>query len=68
MINCFHSKEQLQLALRKKKECNAKAQKIVEALLDPVDDVDKFLIMVRQAAIHVSQMTYNRYSSPSFEI
>lgn len=41
------SKEQLQLALHKKKECNAKAQKIVEALLDPVDDADKFLIMLR---------------------
>lgn len=41
------SKEQLQLALRKKKECNAKAQSIVEALLDPVDDVENFLIMLR---------------------
>ncbi|EAT43556.1 AAEL005036-PA [Aedes aegypti] len=41
------SKEQLQLALRKKKECNAKAQKIVETLLDPVDDVDQFLVMLR---------------------
>ncbi|XP_062549071.1 putative RNA polymerase II subunit B1 CTD phosphatase RPAP2 [Armigeres subalbatus] len=41
------SKEQLQLALRKKKECNAKAQTIVEALLDPVDDVETFLTMLR---------------------
>ncbi|XP_065088213.1 putative RNA polymerase II subunit B1 CTD phosphatase RPAP2 homolog [Ochlerotatus camptorhynchus] len=41
------SKEQLQLALRKKKECNSKAQKIVETLLEPVDDVDKFLLMLK---------------------
>uniref|UniRef100_A0A1Q3F4M9 RNA polymerase II subunit B1 CTD phosphatase RPAP2 homolog n=1 Tax=Culex tarsalis TaxID=7177 RepID=A0A1Q3F4M9_CULTA len=41
------SKAQLQLALRKKKECNAKAQQIVEALLEPVTDVEEFLMMLR---------------------
>ncbi|XP_039430810.1 putative RNA polymerase II subunit B1 CTD phosphatase RPAP2 homolog [Culex pipiens pallens] len=41
------SKAQLQLALRKKKECNAKALQIVEALLEPVTDVDRFLLMLQ---------------------
>lgn len=33
-------------ALKKKKECNDKAQAVVEKLLDPFDDEDKLLIMV----------------------
>ncbi|XP_058453701.1 putative RNA polymerase II subunit B1 CTD phosphatase RPAP2 homolog [Malaya genurostris] len=41
------SKQQLQLALRKKKECNAKAQAIVEALLDPIEDRNLFLVKLR---------------------
>ncbi|XP_055599482.1 putative RNA polymerase II subunit B1 CTD phosphatase RPAP2 homolog [Uranotaenia lowii] len=41
------SKEQLQLALKKKKECNSKAQRIVEVLLEPVEDVSEFLLMLR---------------------
>ncbi|XP_053695941.1 putative RNA polymerase II subunit B1 CTD phosphatase RPAP2 homolog [Sabethes cyaneus] len=41
------SKVQLQLALRKKKECNAKAQSVVEALLEPTDNVEWFLHSLR---------------------
>ncbi|XP_055542389.1 putative RNA polymerase II subunit B1 CTD phosphatase RPAP2 homolog [Wyeomyia smithii] len=41
------SKVQLQLALRKKKECNAKAQSIVEALIEPVENVEWFLHNLR---------------------
>jgi hypothetical protein len=33
-------------ALRKKKECNKKAQKIVEKLLDPFDDEKELLLLV----------------------
>lgn len=41
---CFiFSKEQLQLAIEKKKICNAKALVIVEELIDPIDDSDKFV-------------------------
>lgn len=46
----FHisSKEQIALALQKKKECNARAQRIVEEFLDPVpiEKVDFFLSSV----------------------
>ncbi|XP_058817130.1 putative RNA polymerase II subunit B1 CTD phosphatase RPAP2 homolog [Topomyia yanbarensis] len=41
------SKEQLQLALRKKKECNVRAQAIVEALLEPIEDSEWFLVKLR---------------------
>lgn len=46
LIKCFiYSKEQLALALQKKKECNARAQRIVEEFLDPIpiEKVDFFL-------------------------
>lgn len=33
-------------AIKKKKECNAKAQVVVEKLLDPIDDEKELLIMV----------------------
>lgn len=44
----IHSKEQIALALQKKKVCNARAQRIVEEFLDPVpvDKVDSFLSSV----------------------
>lgn len=43
-----YSKEQIALALQKKKECNARAQQIVEQFLDPVplEKVDFFLSSV----------------------
>ncbi|XP_058059793.1 putative RNA polymerase II subunit B1 CTD phosphatase RPAP2 homolog [Anopheles bellator] len=41
------SKEQLQKALRKKKECNAKAQRIVETLIEPGRLEEEFLTMLR---------------------
>ncbi|XP_055643827.1 putative RNA polymerase II subunit B1 CTD phosphatase RPAP2 homolog [Toxorhynchites rutilus septentrionalis] len=41
------SKDQLKLALQKKKACNAKAQKIVQSMLEPVEDVEHFLLMLR---------------------
>ncbi|CRK94321.1 CLUMA_CG007836, isoform A [Clunio marinus] len=41
------NQEQLLEALRKKKECNAKAQTIVERLLDPFDDGKELLLMLR---------------------
>lgn len=44
----IYSKEQIALALQKKKECNARAQRIVEEFLDPVpiEKVDFFLSSV----------------------
>jgi hypothetical protein len=33
-------------ALKKKRECNAKAHKVVETLLDPYDDPAELLILV----------------------
>lgn len=46
----FHSKEQIALALQKKRECNARAQRIVEEFLDPVptEKIDTFLSSVSQ--------------------
>lgn len=41
------SKEQLLLALKKKKECNAKALAIVEKLLGNIDDHDELLNLVK---------------------
>ncbi|XP_050078436.1 putative RNA polymerase II subunit B1 CTD phosphatase RPAP2 homolog [Anopheles maculipalpis] len=41
------SKETLQKALRKKKECNDKAQRIVETLIEPGRTEDELLTMVR---------------------
>ncbi|CAD7079726.1 unnamed protein product [Hermetia illucens] len=41
------SKEQLLLTIKKKKECNAKAQSIVESMLDPVDDSSDFLLKIK---------------------
>ncbi|XP_052866029.1 putative RNA polymerase II subunit B1 CTD phosphatase RPAP2 homolog [Anopheles cruzii] len=41
------SKEQLQKALRKKKECNAKAQHIVETLIEAGRSEEEFLTMLR---------------------
>lgn len=40
-----YSQEQLLLTLQRKKECNARAQKVVEELLDPVpqEEIDAFL-------------------------
>ncbi|XP_055295312.1 putative RNA polymerase II subunit B1 CTD phosphatase RPAP2 homolog [Sitodiplosis mosellana] len=51
------SKEQLLIALQKKKECNARAQKIVETLLDPVppEKVEYFLSRL----IHLNQAHYD---------
>jgi DNA gyrase/topoisomerase IV subunit A len=45
-IFCFSSQEQLMEALKKKKQCNEKAQKIVEKLLDPFDDEKELLLLV----------------------
>lgn len=44
-VDPVSSREQLLAALQKKKGCNAKAQKIVEELLDPVPEhrIDDFL-------------------------
>jgi hypothetical protein len=46
--NClyFFSQEQLMEALKKKKECNGKAQAVVEKLLDPFDDQNELIGMV----------------------
>lgn len=33
-------------ALRKKKACNAKAQTVVEKLIDPFEDEEELLLMV----------------------
>ncbi|XP_035913188.1 putative RNA polymerase II subunit B1 CTD phosphatase RPAP2 homolog isoform X1 [Anopheles stephensi] len=41
------SKEQLQKALRKKKECNDRAQRIVETLIEPGRTEDELLTLVR---------------------
>ncbi|XP_053692572.1 putative RNA polymerase II subunit B1 CTD phosphatase RPAP2 [Sabethes cyaneus] len=55
------SKVQLQLALRKKKDCNAKAQSIVEALLEPIDNVDWFLHNLRDInQCHYDDVTQER--------
>lgn len=45
----YCSQAQILLALKKKKECNARAQQIVEDLLDPVpsDKMNGFLAKVR---------------------
>lgn len=40
------SQEQLQEALKKKRECNAKAQAVVVKLLDPFEDEKMLLEMV----------------------
>lgn len=52
LIKCsIYSKEQIALALQKKRECNARAQRIVEEFLDPVPvaKVDFFLSNVSQS-------------------
>ncbi|XP_031619233.1 putative RNA polymerase II subunit B1 CTD phosphatase RPAP2 homolog [Contarinia nasturtii] len=51
------SKEQLLAALQKKKECNVRAQKIVESFLDPVpiDKIEYFLSNL----IHINQSHYD---------
>uniref|UniRef100_A0A182NES9 RTR1-type domain-containing protein n=1 Tax=Anopheles dirus TaxID=7168 RepID=A0A182NES9_9DIPT len=41
------SKEQLQKALRRKKECNDKAQRVVETLIEPGRTEDELLVMVK---------------------
>uniref|UniRef100_A0A240PJX9 RNA polymerase II subunit B1 CTD phosphatase RPAP2 homolog n=1 Tax=Anopheles atroparvus TaxID=41427 RepID=A0A240PJX9_ANOAO len=41
------SKEQLQKALRKKKECNAKAQRVVEAMIEPGRTEDELLAVLK---------------------
>ncbi|KFB39090.1 AGAP008431-PA-like protein [Anopheles sinensis] len=41
------SKEQLQRALRKKKECNAKAQRVVETLIEPGRTEDEYLALLK---------------------
>ncbi|XP_053675477.1 putative RNA polymerase II subunit B1 CTD phosphatase RPAP2 homolog [Anopheles nili] len=41
------SKEQLQKAIRKKKECNDRAQRIVETLIEPDRVEDEFLLMLK---------------------
>uniref|UniRef100_A0A182K0M9 RNA polymerase II subunit B1 CTD phosphatase RPAP2 homolog n=1 Tax=Anopheles christyi TaxID=43041 RepID=A0A182K0M9_9DIPT len=41
------SKEQLQKALRKKKECNDKAQRVVETLIEPGRTEDELLTMLQ---------------------
>jgi hypothetical protein len=33
-------------AMKRKKECNAKAQSVVEKLLDPLDDEKELLLLV----------------------
>lgn len=38
--------EQLMATLKKKRECNQKAQKVVEKLLDPFDDEKELLLLV----------------------
>lgn len=47
MLILFFSKEQLVAAMKKKKECNAKAQKVVEKLLDHIEDEAELLLMVK---------------------
>lgn len=37
-------------AIKKKKECNAKAQTVVEKLLDPFEDEKELLVMVTKPA------------------
>lgn len=34
-------------AIKKKRECNAKAQSIVEKLIDPFDDEKELVLLVR---------------------
>ena len=43
----FPSKEQLQKALRKKKECNDKAQRVVETLIEPGRTEDELLTLLK---------------------
>lgn len=43
----FHSKKQLLEALKKKKECNAKALNIVVKLIEPVDEETDFITQLK---------------------
>lgn len=42
-------------AIKKKKECNAKAQAVVMKLLDPIEDVNELLKMVRGFVMEFSE-------------
>uniref|UniRef100_A0A2M4AVK8 RNA polymerase II subunit B1 CTD phosphatase RPAP2 homolog n=1 Tax=Anopheles triannulatus TaxID=58253 RepID=A0A2M4AVK8_9DIPT len=55
------SKEQLLSAMRKKKECNAKAQHIVETLIEPGRTEEEFLVMLRDINVcHMDDIIQER--------
>ncbi|XP_052898210.1 putative RNA polymerase II subunit B1 CTD phosphatase RPAP2 homolog isoform X3 [Anopheles moucheti] len=55
------SKEQLQNALRKKKECNAKAQRTVETLIEPGRTEEELLTMLKDInQCHMQDITEER--------